>query len=125
MKGAADLAERCARLPLALRIAAEIAVARPGAALSELVAELSDETRLLDLLDAGEDEHTAVRAVFSWSYRNLAPGPAQAFTLLGLHPGPSVEAGAAAALAGHHPGDPRRPHVPVAPPPPVAALPGD
>jgi tetratricopeptide (TPR) repeat protein len=95
---AVELAERCARLPLALRIAAEIAVARPSEPLSELGAELGDETRLLDLLDAGEDEYTAIRAVFSWSYRNLAPGPAETFTLLGLHPGRGVEAGAVAAL---------------------------
>jgi tetratricopeptide (TPR) repeat protein len=94
------LAQRCARLPLALRIAAEIAVARPTATLAELVAELGDETRLLDLLDAGQDEHTAVRAVFSWSYRNLTPETAGAFKLVGLHPGRTIDSAAIAALIG-------------------------
>jgi hypothetical protein len=41
-----------------------------------------------------------VRAVFSWSYRHLAPGPARLFRLAGLHPGPDFDRYAAAALAG-------------------------
>jgi hypothetical protein len=67
---ATELAARCARLPLALRVAAELAVARAGASLAELASELADGRRL-DLLDAGGDEHTEVRAVISWSYHNL------------------------------------------------------
>ncbi|OLB64060.1 MAG: hypothetical protein AUI10_12700 [Actinobacteria bacterium 13_2_20CM_2_72_6] len=39
---AAALADRCARLPLALRLAAEIATARPRSALTELVAGLAE-----------------------------------------------------------------------------------
>ena len=68
---AAALAERCARLPLALRVAAELAAARPDVPLAELAGELADQQRRLDLLDAGGDPRTAVRAVFSWSYRHL------------------------------------------------------
>ena len=69
---AADaLAARCARLPLALRVAAELAAARPAASLAELAGELADQQRRLDLLDAGGDPRTGVRAVFSWSYRHL------------------------------------------------------
>lgn len=97
---AAALAERCARLPLALRIAAELAAARPTASLAGLVSELRDERRRLDLLAAGDDEYTAVRAVFSWSYRNLDADAARAFQLLGLHPGREVDGYAMAALAG-------------------------
>ncbi|WP_155347809.1 ATP-binding protein [Acrocarpospora pleiomorpha] len=97
---AAELAENCARLPLALRIAAELAVARPGVALAELVAGLRDEQRRLDLLDAAGDPRTAVRAVFSWSYRQLSADAARLFDLLGLHPGRDIDAYAAAALAG-------------------------
>ncbi len=41
-----------------------------------------------------------MRAVFSWSYRQLAPAPARAFRLLGLHPGPDLDRYAAAALTG-------------------------
>jgi len=92
------LAEECARLPLALRIAAELAAARPATSLSELVEELADEQRRLDLLDAGLDPRTAVRAVFSWSYQHLSDEAAAAFRLLGLHPGPDLDPYAAAAL---------------------------
>ncbi|HEV7647035.1 MAG TPA: BTAD domain-containing putative transcriptional regulator [Actinophytocola sp.] len=95
---AGALAEECARLPLALRIAAELAAARPATSLSELVEELADEQLRLDLLDAGLDPHTAVRAVFSWSYQHLTAEAAAAFRLLGLHPGPDLDPYAAAAL---------------------------
>lgn len=95
---AEELAERCCRLPLALRVATELAVVRPGAPLAQLVAELADQRRLLDLLDAGGDPRTGVRAVFSWSYRHLDGAAARAFRLLGLHPGPDLDCYAAAAL---------------------------
>jgi len=98
-KTAATLAERCARLPLALRIAAELAVARPAIPLAELVHELADQEQRLDLLEAAGDGRTAIRAVFSWSYQNLSPPAARMFRLLGLHPGPDLTACAAASLA--------------------------
>jgi tetratricopeptide (TPR) repeat protein len=87
---AAELAARCARLPLALRIAAELAAARPAAPLGDLAADLAGQQRRLDLLDAGEDPGTAVRAVFSWSYQQLSLDAARMFRLLGLHPGPDI-----------------------------------
>jgi tetratricopeptide (TPR) repeat protein/DNA-binding winged helix-turn-helix (wHTH) protein len=96
----ARLVESCARLPLALRVAAELAAARPGATLASLAVELADEQRRLDLLDAGGDPRTAVRAVFSWSYRHLDHDAARMFRLLGLNPGPDFDGYAAAALAG-------------------------
>jgi Flp pilus assembly protein CpaB len=40
---ATTLAQQCARLPLALRIAAELAGSRPTATLAGLTADLSDE----------------------------------------------------------------------------------
>ena len=95
---AETLAEECARLPLALRIAAELAAARPRTPLSVLVDELADEQRRLDLLDAGADPRTAVRAVFSWSYQHLTMEAAGAFRLVGLHPGHDLDPYAAAAL---------------------------
>ncbi len=97
---AEELAAQCSRLPLALRVAAELAVARPAAPLAHLVGELADQQRRLDLLDAGGDPRTAVRAVFSWSYRHLDAGAARAFRLAGLHPSPGFDAYAAAALTG-------------------------
>ena len=95
---AAELAAQCARLPLALRVAAELAAASPDSRLAELAGELAGEQRRLDLLDAGGDERTAVRGVFSWSYRHLPAAAARAFRLIGLHPGPDLDAYAVAAL---------------------------
>ena len=95
----ARLAAQCCRLPLALRVAAELAIARPALSLADLTEELADQQRL-DLLDAAGDPRTAVRAVFSWSYNSLDPGVARVFRLAGLHPGPDLEPYAAAALAG-------------------------
>jgi hypothetical protein len=96
---AAGLAELCCRLPLALRVAAELAVARPTVQLADLVAELGDEQRQLDLLDADGDPGTAVRAVLSWSFRHLDPAARRMFLLLAVHPGPDIDTYAAAALS--------------------------
>ena len=97
---AVALMEGCARLPLALRIAAELAVTRPASSLADLVTELGDERSRLDRLDAGADDRTAVGTVLSWSYHRLSPPEAALFRLLGLHPGPDLDAPAAAALTG-------------------------
>jgi DNA-binding SARP family transcriptional activator/tetratricopeptide (TPR) repeat protein len=97
---AGALAAQCSRLPLALRIAAELAAGRPATPLAGLAGELADQQRRLELLEAGEDPRTAVRAVFSWSYRHLDPAAARTFRLLGLHPGPDLDGHAAAALTG-------------------------
>jgi tetratricopeptide (TPR) repeat protein len=94
----AALAEQCVRLPLALRVAAELAGTRPATSLAQLVGELADEQRRLQLLDPGGDPRTAVRAVFSWSYQHLPAESARAFRLIGLHPGPDLDPYAAAAL---------------------------
>jgi DNA-binding SARP family transcriptional activator/tetratricopeptide (TPR) repeat protein len=95
---AAELAAQCCRLPLALRVAAELAASRPAVPLAGLTGELADQHRRLDLLEAGGDPHTAVRTVFSWSYRHLDAATARAFRLLGSHPGAGFEPHAAAAL---------------------------
>ena len=95
-----ELSQRCCRLPLALRVAAELAVARPGVPLAELAGELADQQRLLNLLDAGGDPRTAVRSVFSWSYRHLDAGAARAFRLAGLYPAADFDVYAVAALTG-------------------------
>ncbi|MGH3825477.1 MAG: ATP-binding protein [Pseudonocardiaceae bacterium] len=97
-EAAAALAQLCARLPLALRVAAELAAARPAITLAQLVGELADEQLRLELLDAGGDARTAVRGVFSWSYRHLTAAAARTFRLIGLHPGPDFDSYAVAAL---------------------------
>ncbi|GAA4607803.1 DNA-binding SARP family transcriptional activator/tetratricopeptide (TPR) repeat protein [Actinoplanes octamycinicus] len=102
------LAAACARLPLALRIAAELAAERADVPLAELVAELGDHRVRLDLLDAGGDPRAEVRAVFSWSYQNLPEAAARVFRLLGLHPGETAHVDAIAALTGVPAGEARR-----------------
>jgi tetratricopeptide (TPR) repeat protein len=96
-----ELARLCARLPLALRIAAERAATHPHMRLDDLIADLRDESSLWDALSTGDDEEAeAVRTVFAWSYRALPDQAARLFRLLGLHPGPEFGLHAAAALAG-------------------------
>ncbi|WP_410656964.1 BTAD domain-containing putative transcriptional regulator [Amycolatopsis sp. lyj-112] len=91
--------EGCARLPLALAIAAAQATSRPGFRLATLVAQLRDATSALDTLRGG-DPATDVRAVFSWSYHALSTPAARMFRLLGLHPCADIGTAAAASLAG-------------------------
>jgi tetratricopeptide (TPR) repeat protein len=89
----------CARLPLALAVAAARAAAQPSFPLAVLARELADSAARLDLLDGG-DPAASVRAVFSWSTRQLTSGAARMFRLLGVHPGPDITIAAAASLAG-------------------------
>ena len=101
---ASEVVRVCARLPLAVAIAAARAAGRPGVSLGELAAELGDSRRLLDALDTA-DAATSPRSVFSWSYRLLRPPTARLFRLLAEHPGPDISAAAAASLAGVAPGE--------------------
>jgi tetratricopeptide (TPR) repeat protein/transcriptional regulator with XRE-family HTH domain len=100
---AGDLVTLCAGLPLALAVTAARAAARPAFPLAALAAELADAAGRLDALDAG-DPAASVRAVFSWSTRQLSDESARMFRLLGLHPGPDISVPAAASLAavGNH-----------------------
>ncbi|MFE0462982.1 BTAD domain-containing putative transcriptional regulator [Kitasatospora sp. NPDC058965] len=100
--GALRLLAACAGLPLALRIAGARLVARPSWSLSTLAGLLDDGQGRLDGLAAG---HLAVRATFASGYLALRDGTreadreaARAFRLLGLWPGQTIGAGAAAAL---------------------------
>ena len=98
-----ELARLCARLPLALRIAAERAASRPNLSLDALINDLRNESSLWDTLstdDEEEEEATAVRSVFAWSYRALSPTAATLFRCLGLHPSPEFSTHAAAVLIG-------------------------
>ena len=96
-----ELARLCARLPLALRIAAERAASRPWLPLAELIGNLRDESRLWDELAAGGgEEHDGVRGVFTLSYRSFTPEAARLFRLLGLHPAAEFGTRVAAEAAG-------------------------
>ncbi|HEY1914635.1 MAG TPA: BTAD domain-containing putative transcriptional regulator [Streptosporangiaceae bacterium] len=102
-----ELIRLCARLPLALSIAAARTSGRAGLSLAGLTADLRDASGRLDALDAGHTTANA-RAVFSWSYQQLDSAAARLFRLIGLHPGPDISAAAAASLAGLTPTEGRR-----------------
>ncbi|MFJ8109568.1 BTAD domain-containing putative transcriptional regulator [Streptomyces sp. NPDC096132] len=96
-----EIVERCARLPLALAVAAARATTRSAFPLAAFAAELRDSQGSLDAFDDPEPGSTVdVRAVFSWSYHALTPAAARLFRLLSLHPGPSISLPAAASLIG-------------------------
>jgi tetratricopeptide (TPR) repeat protein len=94
------LAARCAHLPLALRVAADVVSQDQHHSLAEQVARFDRRPARLDLLDAGGDERTAVRSVFSWSLRRLSPPARSLFELLGVSPTRHLDDEAAAALLG-------------------------
>ena len=94
-----DIITRCARLPLALAIAAARAATKPAFALAVLAAEMRAAASVLSSLEAGDDT-TDIRRVFSWSYRALGDAAARLFRLLSLHPGPDITLPAAASLTG-------------------------
>ena len=98
-RAAGALIQLCARLPLALSIAAARTYSQPWLSLAALTADLRDARSRLDALDAGHATAN-VRAVLSWSYDQLDPTAARLFRLLGLHAGPDVSAPAAASMAG-------------------------
>jgi tetratricopeptide (TPR) repeat protein/DNA-binding XRE family transcriptional regulator len=103
-QAADELVRLCARLPLALAIAASRAAARPQLSLAMLADQIRDAQARLDSLGTG-DAATSLRAVFSWSYDLLRSPAARMFRLLGLHPGPDISVPAATSLAGLPMGD--------------------
>ncbi len=76
-----QLARLCGALPLALRIAAARLTSRSSWTLAWFAARLSDETRRLDLLTAGDLQ---VRASFELSYRGRSDIEQSGFRLLSL-----------------------------------------
>ena len=97
-KAATDVTQLCARLPLALAIAAARAADPRGVSIAAVAADLGDARSLLDVLDTG-DAATSMRPAISCSYRNLPAAAARMFRLLALHPGPDISFPAAASLA--------------------------
>lgn len=96
-----ELAQLCARLPLALRVAAEHAVSRPTMQLTELIADLRDDSLLWDALSVSDGPHgEGVRTVFAWSYRDLPDEAARMFRALGLHQGADISLAVATAALG-------------------------
>ncbi|MFI2642329.1 ATP-binding protein [Streptomyces sp. NPDC018610] len=93
----ADVARRCGRLPLALRVAGNWLATRTGWTVRRLADRLALEERRLDVLSAGD---VRVAAAFDLSYRQLTPPAARMFRRLSLVPGPDVSAACAARLTG-------------------------
>jgi tetratricopeptide (TPR) repeat protein/transcriptional regulator with XRE-family HTH domain len=92
-----QIIKACAYLPLALSIVAARAALRPDLPITAIAAELA-MSQGLDAFTAGEPA-ADIRAVLSWSYRQLDEDAARLFRLAGLHPGPTLDRYAAAALA--------------------------
>ncbi|WP_233159965.1 ATP-binding protein [Actinophytocola xanthii] len=83
-RAAAELAELCGNLPLAVRIAGNRLATRPRWSLSYLVDLLGDERTRLGSLSAGD---LRMRPVFEMSYRRLPPTVRLVFRRLAAVPG--------------------------------------
>jgi DNA-binding SARP family transcriptional activator/tetratricopeptide (TPR) repeat protein len=101
-----DIIAHCARLPLALAIAAAPAALAPTVPLVDLAAQLREAVTTLSSFYAA-DPDTNIGAVFSWSYQTLSDPAARLFRLLGPCPAPDVTLPAAASLTGLPPADAR------------------
>jgi tetratricopeptide (TPR) repeat protein/transcriptional regulator with XRE-family HTH domain len=86
----------CGRLPLAIRLIAGRLRHHRDELLTDVAADLADETEALDALEA---EHLSIRAAFEWSYRPLTDAQRRAFRLLSWHPGPAITPVVIAAMA--------------------------
>ncbi|MFH7593841.1 BTAD domain-containing putative transcriptional regulator [Streptomyces racemochromogenes] len=96
-EAAAELAELCGHLPLALRIATARLRNRPRWTVRYLVERLRDETRRMDELSSGE---RSVAATLRLSYLAMDEKHRTAFRILSLHPGADIDVHTAAALLG-------------------------
>ena len=94
---AADVVERCGRLPLAIRIAAARLLANPSWRLADLGRRLEAEADRLAELDDGE---RSVAAAFRLSVDTMPGDQRRLLALLTVHPGTDLDVTAAAALAG-------------------------
>jgi tetratricopeptide (TPR) repeat protein len=94
-EAAAEVAQLCGYLPLAVSIAGARLATRPVMRLAALAGRLRDEQHRLRELAAGDLE---VRASFALSYRALDAEAARLFRHLGLIAGPDFAPGVAAVL---------------------------
>ncbi|WP_232075912.1 BTAD domain-containing putative transcriptional regulator [Phytohabitans suffuscus] len=94
-----QLADRCAYLPLALRLAAAQLICHDQLTVADYVSQL-DSGDTLSLLEHGIDDDIAVSSAFGVSYRTLTPAGRHLLRMLGLIPGPDFTLPAASALVG-------------------------
>ncbi|GAA3573340.1 XRE family transcriptional regulator [Nonomuraea rosea] len=92
-----QLAQLCGGLPLALRIAGNRLVSRPGWNAADLAARLTNEERRLDQLSAGD---LKIATAFGLSYEQLAHSTRRVFRRLALVPGRNFDAALAGAVGG-------------------------
>jgi tetratricopeptide (TPR) repeat protein/transcriptional regulator with XRE-family HTH domain len=92
-----EITRMCGYLPLAIAMLASHLRHHPAWAVAQLAAELAAAKDRLSLMSA---ENLSVAAAFGLSYADLTAGPQRLFRRLGLVPGPSLDAYAAAALDG-------------------------
>jgi tetratricopeptide (TPR) repeat protein len=92
-----ELIELCGRMPLAIRVIAARLRHHRVLRIEEVVAQLRDDNARLQHL---QDEDRNLTAVFDLSYQDLAEAEQHLFRLLGLVPGPDVDAYAVASLTG-------------------------
>jgi DNA-binding SARP family transcriptional activator len=90
----AELVALCGHLPLAISLLARLFARHRSWSITDLIAET--RARLLTVTA----ENRTVAAAFEVSYQDLDAGRQRFFRCLGLHPGPEIDACAAAALAG-------------------------
>ena len=96
------LAELCEGLPLALRIAGNRLVSRPGWDAWDLAARLADTERRLDQFEAGD---LKVATAFELSYEQLADSARRMFRRLAVVTGRDFDAALAAVAGGMPAGD--------------------
>ncbi len=94
---AAEIARLCGYLPLAIGMLASQLRHHPAWTATALAADLAAARDRLELMRA---ENLSVAAAFGLSYTDLTAGTQRLFRRLGLIPGPSFDAYAAAALDG-------------------------
>ena len=92
-----EITRLCGYLPLAIGMLAAQLRHHPAWTVAGLAAELASVCDRLELMAA---ENLSVAAAFDLSYRDLSVRQRRMFRRLGLHPGPGIDAYAAAALAG-------------------------
>jgi tetratricopeptide (TPR) repeat protein len=90
----AELVELGGFLPLAISLLARVFIRHSSWTLVDLAAETRQSLLTLTA------EHNSIAAAFEVSYRHLDPARQRFFCLLSLHPGTTIDAYAAAALAG-------------------------
>jgi tetratricopeptide (TPR) repeat protein/transcriptional regulator with XRE-family HTH domain len=92
-----ELVGLCGYLPLAIGMSGRQLAHHPAWTPADLAADLAAAKDRLELMAA---ENVSVAAAFGLSYHDLDAGQQRLFRRLGLHPGPDIDAYAAAALDG-------------------------